>query len=120
MASLNLSQEDTSTLLARYVDAAKSHGQASLRGDHRAANREYASIRAVWQALRGRDQGVAILTLLAHSDASVRLWAASHALEFAPDRAEPVLEALAKASGPAATDARMTLRQWRRGELRFE
>jgi len=48
----------------------------------------------------GRDEGVAVLTLLGHGDPSVRLWAASHALQVAPDKAEPVLEALAAESGP--------------------
>ena len=52
----------------------------------------HAEIAAVYRELRRRgpdDQG-ALLELLQHDDAGVRLWAAAHALEFAPERGEPV------------------------------
>lgn len=50
---------------------------------------------------------------------SVRVWAAAHALEFAPERGEPVLSHVAAEKGILSFNARMTLEVWRAGDLRF-
>ena len=51
---------------------------------------------------------------------SVRLWAASHVLEFAPKLAEAELERLAMGPrGPLRLNAEMTLQEWRAGHLQF-
>jgi hypothetical protein len=52
-------------------------------------------------------------------DVAVRSWTASHGLEFAPEQAEPVPVALADGPGMSAFTAKMTLREWRKGNLRF-
>lgn len=45
---------------------------------------------------------------------------AAHALDFAPEKGEPVLESLAGVQGSLiGFDAEMTLKEWRKGELRF-
>ena len=94
--SLNLAQEDTASLLRRYTTAAVEYGRATKAGDNKTVNREYAKIRAVHQALRGRgpDGLKSLLILLNHQDPSVRGWAAAHTLELAPSLAEAKLEAL--------------------------
>jgi hypothetical protein len=46
-------------------------------------------------------------------------WAAFHALEFAPKEAVPVLEALSKSRGISGFDAEITLKEWRKGTLKF-
>ena len=70
-----------------------------------------------------RDRGIegenGLLTLLRHERLEVRGWAAAHALDFASDRALPVLEEIA--AGPASLEeftAKNVLQQWRNGTLR--
>ncbi|RUO89666.1 DUF2019 domain-containing protein [Corallococcus sp. AB018] len=110
------------SLVRTYAEAAELHGQASVEGKHRAANTQYARLMAAWRELRNRGEaGRSALTgLLQDSNPRVRLWAASHALEFAPVLAEAELERLAQ--GPAGVvrlDAEMTLSEWRAGNLKF-
>jgi len=65
-------------------------------------------------------EGEALLPLLQHPDLGVRAWAAAHALEFAAAEGEPVLVATADIPGSLVSfSAKMTLRQWREGTLRF-
>jgi hypothetical protein len=60
-----------------------------------------------------------LLSLLDHPSNAVRAWAAFHALEFAPQEAEPVLEDLSKIPGIEGLDSEITLREWRKGTLKF-
>ena len=104
-----------------YVAAAAKHGRATEAGDHEAANAAHDVIAPAYRELRSRgiDAQRALLPLLQHPDPSVRGWAAAHGLEFAPDQAEPALEALADLGGIGGLDAKMTLSVWRKGDLRF-
>ena len=109
-------------LSAQYEEAAGLHGETSRTGNPRTANAQYKRIVAAWKELRGRgEEGCAVLLqLMANSNPHVRVWAASHVLEFDPGAAEAELERLA--SGPpsiARSDAEMTLKEWRAGNLTF-
>lgn len=58
--------------------------------------------------------------LLNSDDPNIRINAASYALDFEPKEAEKVLtEILETQTGALRMDARMTLQQWRKGEIRF-
>ena len=109
-------------LRAMYEEAAARHGQASTEGNHRVANAQYKRIVAAWKALRakGEEGRTRLVQLMGSSNPHVRVWAASHVLEFDPRSAEAELEQLAK--GPPSVvrlDAEMTLREWRAGNLKF-
>lgn len=108
-------------LLEIYVEAAAGHGTATLDGNYRKANRHHDALAAVYRELRSRGTAAqrSLLGLLNHPNAGVRCWAAAHALEFAPDEGEPVLEALTKTPGIFALDAEMALQEWRKGALKF-
>lgn len=55
-----------------------------------------------------------LFTLLDDPAPGVRLWAAAHSLALAPDRAAPVLQALAAGPpSPVRLVAEIALRQWR-------
>jgi len=109
------------TLLRDYTEAAARHGGASRGGDHESANQQYEIMANLCREFRarGRDAQVRLLDLLDNPDPYVRLWASSHSLEFAPDVAESVLERLSDSVGLVAFDAEMTLREGRKGTLRF-
>ncbi|MBN9682540.1 MULTISPECIES: DUF2019 domain-containing protein [unclassified Corallococcus] len=122
MKQTSLKQASIHELTAAFAKAAELHGQASVEGKHRSANAQYDKLIATSRELRarGEDGRSALTGLLEDSNPRVRLWAASHALEFAPALAEAELERLAQ--GPAGVvrlDAEMTLSEWRAGNLKF-
>lgn len=109
-------------LSAQYEEAAGLHGEASRTGNSRAANAQYKRIVAAWKELRGKGEAgrAVLLHLMGNSNPDVRLWAASHVLEFDPGAAEAELNRLA--SGPPSLvrfDAELTLKEWRAGNLTF-
>jgi hypothetical protein len=106
-------------LISLYIDAATNHALESESGDPEAANKNYQVITEVYGELRSRSAEHAMLPLLSHENMSVRGWAATHALEFAPEAGETQLQTIAQGRGIAAFDARMTLREWHAGRLRF-
>jgi len=60
-----------------------------------------------------------LLPLMQDPDDAVQSWAASHALEFAPEQAESVPVDLAEGRGISAFNAKMTLWEWRKESLSF-
>jgi hypothetical protein len=112
--------EEGERLVAKYASAAALHGKATHDGNADVANRSYEEVASIYRSLRERGERERLLPLLADADPAVRSWAASHALEFAQERAVAVLIALA--SGPPSPErlsAQMTLRAWRNGKLTF-
>jgi hypothetical protein len=114
-------EKDVSYLIENYVSAALAHGEATKSGDYSAANRAYENIAAIYRELRSRGISAqnSLLPLLNHMDIAVRCWAASHALEFAPDQGIITLEALSKSQGIWRLKAATILKEWKKGSLKF-
>ncbi len=111
-----------SRLIRRYEVAASKHGRATLESrSTREVNRQHDVVARVYRELRSRGQEsqMALLDLLDSPDRGVQTWVAAHALEFAPERGEPILTQLAKRNDILGFDAEMTLKEWRAGRLRF-
>jgi hypothetical protein len=107
-------------LVGQYRAAASKHGEATLRGTPRVANRNADVVAAVYRELRRRGDERALSALLDDDDRGVRGWAGAHALEFAPSEGESVLEILAAEDfGLVSFSAEITLEEWRAGRLRF-
>lgn len=111
--------DDLQAMVECYREAAQAHGRALLEGDHGLANRSHDIVAAIYRELRGRGLQSVVIRLLRDPDRSVRLWAAAHTLELNADLAVPVLTALAEGQDVISFEAAVTLRQWRKGELRF-
>jgi hypothetical protein len=109
-------KRDAEVLIGRYIELAKLHGAASSEFDYKKANRLHSRVMRVYRELQalGFEARSEFLKLLDHPDMSVRCWAASQSLEFAPERAEPVLRKIA-AEGPLPLNlsAEATLMRWR-------
>lgn len=118
MSVEHVEQATTDELVGRYAEAAHRHGEATAEAG-RPANADADEIAAIYRELRRRDRQRILLPLLDSQDAGVRAWAGAHALEFAPDEGEPVLAQLAEGAGLIAFGAKMTLREWRAGRLKF-
>jgi hypothetical protein len=121
MAS-ELDRLSDSQLLERYATMALHHGKASRDGDHKRANMAYEDLASIVRIVRARDAGAAeaLGQLLRDERLDVRVWAATHMLEFDSPAAESTLREIAQ--GPASLnqlDAKMVLREWESGRLRF-
>lgn len=117
-----MEKDSVDVVVNKYVAAAIAHGQATEAGNHKKANREADQLAESYRDLRSRglDSQQALLPLLNHDNPNVRLWAGSHALEFAPAEGERVLVALQVVPGSlVGFSAKMTLQQWRAGALAF-
>jgi len=117
----SLSELTTKELLKAYSEAASAHGAASFAGDAPTANQNHDLVAAIYRELSKRGVGdlSQLRILLSSEDDAVRVWAATHLLAIASTEAEPVLEEIGTKRGLAAFDARMVLKQWRLGELKF-
>ena len=116
-----LSTADTMRLVEVYRDAAILHGEATETGDHKTANICADLISEVYADLRQRGASAqrALLPLLTDPASGVRLWSASHALEFVPEEGEAILKKFASGETLLGSSAEMTLNEWRAGRLRF-
>ena len=116
------SMDSIGDLVAQYAAAAAAHGAASESCNSEEANKQADIVAKVYRQLRARgpEAQLGLLGLLEDPDPSVRCWAATHALEFAPERGEPVLRQLARGNpGFVRADASASLQVWREGKLRF-
>jgi uncharacterized protein YwqG len=106
-------------LIDAYREAAAAHTAATDEGNFKKANRSYDLIAAVHRELGARGEPALrrLLPLMEDADNGVKTWAASHTLKFAPEQAESVLAAVAAGHGLCAFNAKMTLQEWRKGNL---
>ena len=107
----------TDELVARYAEAARVHGEATVTGSH-PANNEADLIAAAYRELRRRGSELCAPRPAGETE-GVTAWAGAHALEFAPEQGEPVLAKLAESPGLLGFGAQITLREWRAGRLTF-
>lgn len=121
MKNRNIHNPSIESLIDAYTVAAAKHGQTADDPDPETSNQQAEIIQGVYHELRerGSEAQLHLLDLLDHPNPQVRLWAASHALEFAPKQGEPVLKELMHCGGWAATTAAITLKVWRQGDLEF-
>ena len=109
-------------ILSFYREAAIDHGLATNSGDHKRANAAYKKLILALREIRQRgDEAIKeFMNLLEDCDLSVRLWAATHALEFKHGVAERTLKMIA--SGPSSLQefsARLVLDEWKSGGMVF-
>ena len=115
----NIQMASIEELVQEYEQAAVAYGQALTAADHRAANRAHDRIVSAYRELRGRAAASHLLPLLKSEDENVRSIVAAHALEFAPEQGEPVLQEFAARPGRIRTRAEYALKAWREGTLKF-
>ncbi len=117
-----IKEASTDALVGEYRRAAAAQWVAIARGQRKIAYKNSDMVVKIYSELRKRGELAQkeLLPLLTDSEPGVRAWAASHALEFAPEKGEPVLRELEQAPrGLTAVTAKYALKQWREGNLRF-
>jgi hypothetical protein len=105
-----------------FAKAASEHGECMAACDPKRANAKFDQMANLYAELRRRGPSAQreLLSLIESPNPHVRLHAATYALDFDPRLAEMIItDIFQKESGLLRADARMTLEQWRKGELRF-
>lgn len=106
--------------LTDYRTAAHDHGRYSLSGESDLANKAYAKLQSAFLALVANGQDSTICDLYDDPDPWVQLWAATHTLEIAEDKAVEKIRALQAARKPVLSmNAKYTLLEWEKGKLSF-
>jgi len=106
--------------ITRFAAQAECHYQATQQSNARTANRAYAQIVRAKDSLVAGGHLAALVPLLCHEHAAVRLWAARYLLFCPPfaQQTEAVLTTIAAhGAGILIADAEQTLAQWRKGNL---
>lgn len=111
----------TDKLIHLYESAASQHGLAKSEGEFVSGNPAADVVAAIYHEIRSRgiEHQKKLLALLLSDDIGVRGWAAAHALEFEPSRSEAILTEMSRGTDNQAFSAKMTLKVWREGNLRF-
>lgn len=112
-------KQSVASLLAQYRQAADVTDElADSRKQNQAAHR----IHACYKALRETEEGKeGIIALMSDPNPHIRVWAAAHSLQWVPETAQAVLQALCNENVfPYSLDAQMTLEEYRTGRLSFD
>ena len=98
--------------------AASAAGDLSdIKKQNRSADETHLHAVALRETADGR---LALEGLMNDADPFVRVWAATDVLAWKPDAATKALEELVASDGPGAFEAKWTLIEFRRGELKLD
>ena len=121
MTKREIKKAAISELVKAYSEAAKIQGEATESGDYKKGNKASSLLAAIYSEMRRRgiDAQSTLLSLLRNDDPGIRLWAASHAMDFSPNDGESVLRALIPVGKFLGLCAKITLEEWEKGKLSF-
>ena len=89
--------------------------------DPEKANMWQRKMHSYYKVLRSTREGrESIVSLLSDPSPHVRVWAAAHALQWAPEVSKSTLQAMRDGGGPCSFDAKMTLKEFEKGRLSFD
>jgi hypothetical protein len=120
MKKSDLKSANVELLLDEYATAAISHQNATDAGDYKTANKAANALSSLYLELKRRGEGDRrlLIRLIDNEHPAVRLWAASHCLDFAPREAEVTLRTLMELGQFIGFTAETTLREWHAGRLK--
>jgi hypothetical protein len=104
-------------LLAQYREGA----EGTAHSDPEIANKWHDKMHAAYKKLRETAEGRAkIMHLMSDPSPHIRAWAGAHCLQWWPEEARAVLEAIRDSDGPESFDAKWTLKEFEEGNLSFD
>ena len=110
--------ESSDQAIILFEQAAIRHTKASETGDSKAANRSYVDLINAKEYLRRNHRSELLVNLLKHESKGVQIWAARYLLPVNETAATAVLEENSEGGGILSFGAKMTLTEWRAGNLK--
>lgn len=109
-------------IISEYLEACITGENAQERGDSKTYNKQQKIIQKIRRELKANiEYGLEqLLPFLEHQNRFVRLETAISLAPVQPERAKKVLSELIDTKGLTAFNARMTLIEWEKGNLKFE
>lgn len=111
--------EDKRTALLVFEEAAIAHDIATEKGDYKTANKSHAMIMNVINFLKEQNEVISLLEFLNHPAEGVSAWAATYLLPVLEKEASNTLERIAAGKGIRSFAAQITLKEWKKGNLKL-
>jgi hypothetical protein len=109
--------KDTEAALKQFEEAAIGHSEATEQGNYKKANKNYIVIIKAIALIKEYNKIISLSVFLDHPSDGVKCWAAAYLLPVEEQKANTVLEKIAKGGGVSALDAETTLSEWKKGNL---
>lgn len=110
---------DKSLIRNKFIESAIKNGEAVEKGDSKKANKEFDLIQKYYLELKESENTNILIPLLESNDKYVQLWSAYYLLPIETNRSEIVLEELSQIRGVISITAKFTLKEWKKGTLKF-
>lgn len=107
-------------ILRHYIESARRYAKATEKGDYRACNNNYRIIKKCESLLHNSNRMIMLERFIDDPNPGVRIWVAYDLLPLIPQKSMAVLEEISNGDyGIHCLDAKMTLKQWKKGTLVF-
>lgn len=116
---MTINLNDTKSALALFKEAAIKHSEATENGDSKLANKNYSAIINAVSFLKEHNKLQNLNEFLNYPLIGVRIWAATYLLPINEKEAVAVLEELSRRTDIFSLDAKTTLNEWRKGNLKL-
>ena len=109
-------------ILEEYIEACLKEEDSLKRGDSKTGNKQYRIIKNIIRDLKSNpNYGLVKLNpFMEHPSSNVRLTTAFNLIPILPEQAKSVLKVLAGGRGAIAFNAKMTLSEWEKGNLKID
>lgn len=109
-------------IVNEYLEACMKGEDAQERGDSKTYNKQQRIIQKIRKELKSNSEyGLGqLLPFLEHQNSFVKLETAISLVPIQPDRSKKVLLELSDTKGLTAFNAKMTLSEWEKGNLKFD
>jgi hypothetical protein len=111
--------KDKETALSLFEEAAIKHAEATKQGDYKTCNKSYKIISKAIMFLKEHNEITSLSKFLNYSSVGVRVWAAIFLLPVEEIKATNTLEQIESEKGFFSFEAKMTLSEWRKGNLKL-
>lgn len=113
-----MKKSTTEELLIEFENAAIKYSRASESGNSKIVNENYNKMMTIVKKLLETDSVEYLNTLLNSDSIGCRVWVAYYLLPISEKCSKSVLKEISKMSGMLAFDAKMTLQEWKNGNLK--
>jgi hypothetical protein len=100
-----------------FKETAKKHAEATEEGNYKLGNKHFDIIRTSTDYLKTENKIDYLYQLINDEDVGIRLWAATYLLPFYEKDALSVLSDIENNKGLIAFTAKMTIEEWKKGNL---